>query len=278
MAREPKQSLTPDVGEIKYFVLVDRAMPFLLARVRWPDVAQALSAASPEWLEDMGLFDLPYDPNAVGVSFDQAAALVSAWGRVLHAEPDESAAAYIRRMPANWSDLTPSERRAWGIEFIGRPRSRALAVHGLQSRFKRRLAGEPALGDESRGLETAPDELTVAERRGPQRIRLDGRAYIRFERVTLSAALIDMSDSGLRCSLPEASRAVAPGVTLGGPYLIEAEAAGSRICLDVMGQVSWDRDTDDGTQFGLAFGELASGEIEGVQHLLADVRARGTRT
>jgi len=56
-------------GDVRYLVLVDRAVPYLLARVRWPDVAQAISAASPDWVEDQGLFDLPYDPSAVTVSF-----------------------------------------------------------------------------------------------------------------------------------------------------------------------------------------------------------------
>ena len=32
---------------MRYLVLADRAVPYLLARVRWPDVAQAISAAAP---------------------------------------------------------------------------------------------------------------------------------------------------------------------------------------------------------------------------------------
>ena len=62
----------PDTSDVKYFVLADRAVPYLLARVRWPDVAQAISAARPDWLDDPGLFDLPYDPSVVTVSFPQA--------------------------------------------------------------------------------------------------------------------------------------------------------------------------------------------------------------
>ncbi len=113
----------PADGEVKYLVLADRAVPYLLARVRWPDVAQAVSAASPGWLDDSGLFDLPYNPNAVTVSFTQAASVAAGWGRQLHAEPAEGVPVYLRRMPANWSDLSPSERRNWGIEFVGRRRS-----------------------------------------------------------------------------------------------------------------------------------------------------------
>ena len=57
-----------DTGEVKYLVLAERAAPYLLARVRWPDVAQAITAGCPDWLDDQGLFDLPYDPHAVAVS------------------------------------------------------------------------------------------------------------------------------------------------------------------------------------------------------------------
>src|ERR1019366_271819 len=75
--RAPGAEVVRDNGEVRYLVLADRAVPYLLARVRWPDVAQAISAASPDWIEDSGLFDLPYDPSAVTVSFPQAAAVAS---------------------------------------------------------------------------------------------------------------------------------------------------------------------------------------------------------
>ena len=36
---------------------------------------------SPGWLDDPGLFDLPYDPSAVTVSFPQAASVAAGWGK-----------------------------------------------------------------------------------------------------------------------------------------------------------------------------------------------------
>ena len=33
-----------DTGEVRYLVLAECAAPYLLARVRWPDVAQAITA------------------------------------------------------------------------------------------------------------------------------------------------------------------------------------------------------------------------------------------
>ena len=109
-------------GEIHYLVLADRAVPYLLARVRWPDVAQAISAGCPDWLDDIGLFDLPYDPDAVPVSFTQAASVAAGWRRKLGTEPAVNVPSFIRRMPANWSDMTPEERRAFGIDPAGRRR------------------------------------------------------------------------------------------------------------------------------------------------------------
>ena len=53
-----------ELAEVQYLVLPDSVNPYLLARVRWPDVAQAISPELPHWQYDPGLFDLPYDPAA----------------------------------------------------------------------------------------------------------------------------------------------------------------------------------------------------------------------
>jgi hypothetical protein len=257
----------PDNGEVRYLVLADRAVPYLLARVRWPDVAQAISAASPDWLDDPGLFDLPYDPSAVAVSFPQAASVAAGWGKRLHTEPAEDVPSYLRRMPANWSDLSLSEQRTWGIEFVGRRHARARRVPRLRSLQAANGHGQPA---------DVTSESVATERRVHVRVPLAGRAYIRSEYTTISAELVDVGERGMQCVLPEASSLVTPGVTLGGAFLLEAELDASRICLDVPGQVSWHRNTGAGTHFGVAFGELADGETEGVQRLLAAAsRKRG---
>ena len=54
------------------------------------------------------------------MSFPQAASVAAGWGTQLDTEAAQGVPSYLRRMPANWSDLTPSERRTWGIEFVGR--------------------------------------------------------------------------------------------------------------------------------------------------------------
>jgi hypothetical protein len=237
-------------GEIRYLVLTDRAAPYLLARVRWPDVAQAITARCPDWLDDPGLFDLPYDPNSVAVSFAQAASVAAGWGRQLSDEPAENAPSFIRRMPANWSDLSPSERRAWGIEFVGRRRS-------LARRIRRSAAETSDLGS------------VALERRLDLRVRLSGQAHIRCEHTTISAELVDLSERGAGCVLPEAPALVASSATFAGPFLLEVEADASRICLDVTSRISWYRTTGDRTHFGVAFAELAKDESEGVQRFLA---------
>jgi PilZ domain len=294
----------PDAREVSYLVLADRAVPYLLARVRWPDVAQAISAASPDWLDDQGLFDLPYDPSAIALSFPQAASVAAGWGRRLHPEAAQDAPSYIRRMPANWSELSLSERRTWGIESAGRRRgpargigrlrplqakisgSSAAAQANRQGAALARPGGEPEAGADraaAGGRAELADVTTglgtvATERRGQVRIRLDGRAHIRCEHTTISAGLVDLSERGVRCVLPEAPPLVAPGAPLGGPFLLEAEVEASRICLNVAGRISWHRGTGDGTHFGVAFGELANGETEGLQRFLAAAsRKRGHR-
>jgi hypothetical protein len=274
----------PDSGEVRYLVLADRAVPYLLARVRWPDVAQAISAVSPDWIEDAGLFDLPYDPNAVTISFPQAASVAAGWGTQLHPDVTDNVAAYIRRMPANWSNMSPSELRTWGIEPLARRRAEARRrqrLRALQAMFagfsrsgqadgpERKLARR---ADGGRGM--LVDVTSVlgnveAERRGAARVRLVGRAHIRCEHTTVSAGLIDLSERGAQCVLLKTPGLVRPGATLGGPFVLEAEAEASRICLDVPGRISWHQSNGAGTHFGVTFGELANGETEGVRLLLA---------
>ncbi len=277
--------MTAGAGELRYFVLADRAVPYLLARVRWPDVAQAITARSPDWLDDPGLFDLPYDPGAVTVSFPQAACVAAGWGRPLHPGSADGVPSYIRRMPANWSDLSPSERRAWGLESLGRGRSSPRRVRRLRSSQAKVFAASAASAAAGANGHVAALAGAGAgrgsaetERRRDMRVRVDGRAHIRCgDTTTISVGLVDLSEGGMGCVLPEGSPLAAPGATLGGPFLLEAEATASRICLDVAGQTSWQRGTGASTQFGVVFGHLDEGESEGVQRFLAAACSRRGR-
>jgi len=289
-------------GEIAYLVLTDRAAPYLLARVRWPDVAQAITAGSPDWLDDPGLFDLPYHPSAVKVSFAQAASVALGWGRQLSAEAAEGVPSFIRRMPANWSDLSPVERRAYGLESVGRKRVSPRRLRRLRSSQPKigvpgaaqanghaggAFAGggpgngvhAPAANGHSRAAGPANGLGWVAtERRRQVRVPVDGRAHILWGGATISVGLVDLSEGGVQCVLPEAPRMLAPGAPLGRPFLLEAEVTTSRICLDVASRISWNRSIRAGTHFGVVFGELAESETEGVHRfLVAASSRRGSR-
>ena len=111
----------PGATELQYLILRDvNAKPYLLARVLWPRVCHAISAQRPDWKDDPGLFDLPYDPSAESVTFEQATRIAADWGARLPSDetPAVSGPPMIRRMPPNWSNLSPAERRAWGLEFV----------------------------------------------------------------------------------------------------------------------------------------------------------------
>ncbi len=106
-------------GEARYLVLPAGEAPYLLARVRWPDIAHAISPAHPDWLDDPGLFELPYEPSASVVSLAEAAAIAASWGASLPEGPlHQSAPALIRRMPADWSKLTPAEMEFWSLQLV----------------------------------------------------------------------------------------------------------------------------------------------------------------
>jgi hypothetical protein len=116
------------VRPIAYLVLPNAETPFLLARVRWPDVYQAISAVRTDWQDDPGLFDLPYSPASAHISYEQAVEIAEEWGAELPSEDAEQefGPSLIRRMPSDWSSLSTAERRAWSIE-IEKPARRAMA-------------------------------------------------------------------------------------------------------------------------------------------------------
>jgi hypothetical protein len=274
--------------EQAYLVLTDRAVPYLLARVRWPDVAQAITAGRPDWLDDPGLFDLPYDASAVRVSFVQAASVAASWGIQLLAEPTDGAPSFIRRMPANWSDLSPAERRAFGIEFVGRRRASARQLRRLRS-YQALVAAAPVTeadqpaeasftllrpGRNGGGPDLDPDEtdrfgIEEADRRRDVRVIVDGRAHIRCGPATISASLVDLSEGGLRCVQPDALPVLAPGTTLDAPLLLETKVIKSRICLNVPSRIIWRHSIEAKTHLGIALGELPDSEAEGLRSLLA---------
>jgi PilZ domain len=264
-------------GEVEYLILADRAVPYLLARVRWPDIAQALTAGRPDWLDDPGLFDLPYNQGAVRVTFRQAVSVAAGWGRQLSHDAVTGVPSFIRRLPANWSDLSPAERHAWGIESA--PRQRASARRIRRLRALQAKSGSSAAAVRAAGGPTSGGSGSVpTERRRHMRVRVDGQAHVRFRQTTVSAGLVDLSEGGLRCVLPEMSSVPAAGSTLDGPFLLEAEVPRLRICLDVPGRIIWRRGTDAGTHFGVAFGRLNDAETDGVQRFLAAaVSRKGSR-
>ena len=287
----PGTAVTTATSDVTYLLLADRASPYLLARVRWPDVAQAITKASQDWLDDPGLFDLPYDPSAVAVSFPQAASVAAAWGRQLRPEPDTDAPSFIRRLPANWSDLSQAERRALGIESVGRRRSSARALHGLsqlrsaQAKIASAAAGQRNghgtgvdAGDRPMtGVATNGQGGTRARRRPERRISADGRVLIRYGNLTISARLVDLTESEMECVVPETRPGLAPGSQLSGPFLLEVRGTPVQICLDVPGWVRWERSTSGDVHVGIAFGELSGAQTDGVRRFLAAAVSRGSR-
>jgi hypothetical protein len=278
--------LLTDSREVTHLVLTDGAVPYLLARVRWPDVAQATTVGNRGWLDDPGLFDLPYNKDAVPVSFGQAASVAAGWGMQLTAKPAAGASSFIRRMPANWSDLSPAERRALGIEFVAKKRASAREARRL--RAYRTKVGASSLPPDVNGHARAVADTALAEdatrrmdaaaeRRRHVRVRVDGQAHVRCGPTTVSADLVDLSEGGMRCVQPD-TPPLATGITFNGPILLEASATTSRICLNVASHIAWHRTIGASTHFGVAFEELTSSETEGLQWFLGVVCSkRGSR-
>jgi hypothetical protein len=276
-----------ETTEVRYLVLPNIANPYLLAMVRFPDVAQAISQGQPEWQGDPGLFDLPYDPSSVAVSPAHAASIAARWGARLPSDKEEPASSLIRRMPANWSNLSPAEKRAWSLEYLAGWR-RAAPL----SRIRRRSARPADLGQAGNGF-SLPDATgdgsspsngsylasggrsrqtpATRERRRHARVRVRGRARLSIGRKTVLANLVNVSQGGANCVVADGEFHLAPGGLIEAPLMFEDQLSLSQVSLDVAASVAWRSDTGTGTQFGLVFGELNNDQAELVQQFLSSV-------
>jgi len=249
-------------AEVKYFVLADSTSPYLLARVRWPDIAQAITAGCREWQDDPGLFDLPYDPISATVTSVQAAAIAAAWGARLPADDTVKSPLppLIRRMPANWSDLSPAEIRAWSLDYVMRGRRAVAASTPSQGR-----AGRSRWS--SRLGRRRSSEVT--ERREHARVLVGGQAQIRLGPKTVTADLVDVSPGGMHCVVLDTQAVLEAGRRVGRPIVLHRDAPENQIRLDVTGTVTWRSDVGLGTHFGVAFGSLNKEQAARIHDLLA---------
>jgi hypothetical protein len=277
---------SPVTSEAKYFVLGGTTNPYLLARIHWPDVAQAITAGCRDWLDDPGLFDLPYEPVSAEVTLDRAVEIATSWGASLPTDgvfPLE----LIRRMPANWSNLSPAELTAWSLEFALRSRRAegeetavsAKRASRSERRRSRRSRGEggpepvPVVAASTSGPEEIPEDEVLLPAPGPERRRhprvpVGGWAQIRYGHDTVSADIVDFSAGGVHWVVLDSNAAFQVGERLDAPFVLEGDGSQNHISLDVGGTVIWHSDTRLGTHFGVAFEQLSDEQVERVQHLL----------
>jgi len=192
--------MSAGAGEVQYLVLPDSTNPYLLARVRWPDVFEAISPVRPDWQVDPGLFDLAHDPTSTRVTLEQAAAIAADWGAQLCSDADETPKTQLmRRMPANWSDMARAEKRAWSIEYTkpakvpadGNARSRTPARATEGSRFGR-------LRPRRRGVEPALDPAEVLHE------ELIPDFDLTEDVIDLRGDVIDLTDARVNASVEDA--------------------------------------------------------------------------
>jgi hypothetical protein len=68
---------------VQYAVAGDLAKPFRLARLRWPDIAEGITAKRPEWTTDRKLFDWLYESDGMWIDHEQARQIAESWGATL---------------------------------------------------------------------------------------------------------------------------------------------------------------------------------------------------
>ena len=193
------------------------------------------------------------------------------------------------KMPANWSNLVPAEKRAWSLELVAGRHASASRTRRSRSFFgsrSRRSALEPAsrsaaspgvIGSEvvfgeSRHLVTNGNGSTAeaAERRRHARMHVRGQALIRIARKTVSANLVNVSEGGMHCVVHDAESVLESGGRLESPLVLEDAGAESQVSLDVVANVSWHKAAGPGTRLGVVFTELADEQAEQLQRFLGN--------
>ena len=234
-----RQEPSPTAGEIPYFVLVDRAVPYLLARVRWPDVAQAISAAQsrlarrprplrPAVRPERGEGELRPGSLRCG-GMGHSARRRAGRGRTV--VPAAHARELVRSLALRAARV--GNRARWDATLPGSPRP---PVHGRPQRAQRPRSRAPA--------------RSPYAARGP-------RAHPLRRCDPVGWARRPVHWRGGVCGAGCVAAASPPTWTFAAPFLLEAGLGAARICLDVTSRISWYRSDADGTQFGVTFAELA---------------------
>ena len=259
-----------EIAEVQYLVLPDSVNPYLLARVRWPDVAHAISAGQSEWRFDPGLFDLPYDPSSATVTFARAASIAAGWGASLALDPAEPVPTLMRRMPPNWSNLNRAEKRAWSLELVTRRRGRRGRARDHRANHQAPAHGtalSESLSPVSNG--TRLPEAPVAERRRHARLTVLGRVQIRCGQETITANLVDASEGGLHCIVPEGRTVPAVGGRIDSPLLLQDHTADYQIALEVDSRVAWHGENGSSRRIGVEFSDPNGSQLDQIERFLA---------
>ena len=71
------------MASITYIVEPDAKNPWLLARVRFPDLCEAIGPKRPEWTHSLDFMDLVHGSDGEIVTEDEARKLAESWGATL---------------------------------------------------------------------------------------------------------------------------------------------------------------------------------------------------
>lgn len=82
--------------------------PYLLARLRWPDIAEAVSPHDRLWTTNWHLFNMLYESTGEWVGEDYARELALSWGASF-----DAVRAVLAKPPKAPNQMTPDELRTW---------------------------------------------------------------------------------------------------------------------------------------------------------------------
>jgi len=69
---------------IQYAIESDgEGVPYMLARIQWPDVSESISPTNPKWKTNNHLFNMVYGSDGEWISAEDADRIAQSWGTTL---------------------------------------------------------------------------------------------------------------------------------------------------------------------------------------------------
>ena len=233
---------------VKYAVERAAGVPYMLVRLRWPDIAESINPHDVTWKPDYALFDKLYNSDGELISAGDALRLAQSWGGTL---PDDGA----KGVMAKWGDSWQTQERA------------------ADGRFGSGSGDKPVTANARGAFGSTPRASSQVTEPIPAGWHEESRA---------NGRIVMKSDAGNRAVFSTRSQGWKPGETLSNAMLRSVDRNGTGITVDFAPKDSCGRDVlaftrpNDASTISMGRYSLASETFErGLQNYKDSFAATG---